>query len=107
MAILKSGYVYVWDKNRKRHNYEHRLVMEKYLRRELEMSETVHHKNGDKQDNRMENLILCRTMADHRKEEGKWGPIKQAICNLCDKKHHAKGLCKTHYAKEFRKKQNW
>jgi len=68
--IIINGYILIYKPD---HPYatidgymlEHRLVMEEYLGRYLDSKEVVHHINKNKQDNRIENLLLFENHGKH------------------------------------------
>ena len=61
-TINKDGYVILGslhpDNPSGKRAYEHKIVMEAHLERKLVKGENVHHKNGVRSDNRLENLEL-------------------------------------------------
>lgn len=65
----KNGYILIYKPEHpslhKNNTYvfKHRLVMEKHLGRYLEPWEVIHHQNGIKNDNRLENLELISALS--------------------------------------------
>jgi hypothetical protein len=87
--IGKDGYVRIHDTTHPRANngfvLEHIAVMEKHLGRSLLPTENVHHLNGDRGDNRIENLELW----DKAQPPGQRIPDKTShyLAWLCEVEH--------------------
>jgi YHS domain-containing protein len=66
----KSGYI-----------QEHRYIMEQAIGRYLKPEEVIHHINGIKTDNRIENLMLFKNSSEHTKYHLKiknlWGALRE------------------------------
>lgn len=67
-AEINHSSGYIQEKFNGKWTMQHRLVMEKVIGRPLKPSERVHHKNGNRQDNRPENLELWTGVGTSKKD---------------------------------------
>lgn len=67
---IENGYRILSIPGKKR-IFEHRFIMEQFLKRKLAFNEIVHHINGNKLDNRLENLIIL-SRKEHPKIHNRW-----------------------------------
>lgn len=97
--IDNKGYVLVDGRNHKfskpKKNgliHEHRVNVENYIKRRLKKGEVIHHINLNKQDNRIENLIVFKSPKEHSAFHNKikkfpylTNPMKRQIENRWNK----------------------
>ena len=104
----KSGKVYLLIKVGGRWVFEHRVIYEKYIGRNLNRDEIVHHKDGNSLNNKLSNLELIG-WGEHTKihtEDRLKHPV--FICSCGNDRHFAKKMCSTCYGREYaRKKFDW
>lgn len=86
-TINYNGYIEVYQPDHPHpihgHNVlEHRLMIERHIGRYLRPNEEVHHINGDRQDNRLENLQLM-TKSEHQTLE-RMIDMSDRICSICE-----------------------
>lgn len=75
--------------------YEHRYIMEQFIKRKLTSTENIHHINHNKVDNRIENLKLYSNLSSHTIEENhkklsKYNEKDFKLCIGCKKKFYRK-----------------
>lgn len=82
---LTNGYreIYHPDHNRKnKYIREHILVMSKHIGRDVKYPENVHHLDGDKLNNNIKNLHLCKNVSEHTKIHKQLEDVARALFTI-------------------------
>lgn len=88
--VKNNGYVYILvegyhPRKHKGKVAEHVILMEKHLGRFLTSGEVVHHKNGIRTDNRLENLQLCANDGEHFRIHAEERYLRNnRTCTICN-----------------------
>jgi len=98
-----GGYIWLWEPRHpfsskvspKGYVLEHRFVMEQKLNRLLVTGEVIHHINGIRNDNRIENLVLTNSgkhIGEHNsKRTWKKGSREKSRLNVLTRKRNGTG----------------
>ena len=81
-TYVHTGSGYVFEKYEGKWKYQHRVVMERHLRRKLKKGEIVHHKNGDRGNNQISNLEVMTDRAhklSHEPEQSRAHSIRMKV----------------------------
>lgn len=87
--------------------YEHRYIMEKHLGHEIPSTFVVHHKDGNKSNNQIDNLEVMPMVEHSRSHSYRNGNSRRARCSICGKQMKTpigltrRQMCRKCYNKQF------
>ena len=79
---MVNPYKYVVRGDTLKNDVEHRVIMEHHIGRKLGFNEVVHHINGDRKDNRIENLEIM-SRSEHSRMHHKSPEYIKLTCAHC------------------------